>query len=227
MRDWRWLEGLQQQPVIAVMRSPSVAVGERMAAAAIAGGLSYLEVTWTSDRPGVLIERLRRLFPEVQIGAGTVMTGEAVTEAIAAGAQFLFSPHLDESLLEMAIAAEVPMIPGALTPTEIVQAWQAGATAVKVFPIAAMGGGQYLRSLQVPLAGIPLIPTGGVTQESAPAFFEAGAVAVGVSTGLFAPSDLAAENWQAIEARSRAWREIYPLSTPARRLTLYSKNWSE
>lgn len=183
-----------------------------MAAAAIAGGLSYLEVTWTSDRPGVLVERLRRLFPEVEIGAGTLMTREAVAEAIASGAQFLFSPHLDLNLLEMAMAAEVPMIPGALTPTEIIQAWQAEATAVKVFPISAVGGVQYLRSLQVPLAGIPLIPTGGVTQETAPAFFEAGAVAVGVSTGLFAPSDIAAENWQAIEARSQAWQGIYPLS---------------
>ena len=193
------------------MRSPSLVVGERMAAAAIAGGLSYLEVTWTSDRPGVLIERLRRLFPEVQIGAGTLMTREAMAEAIAAGAQFLFSPHLDVSLLEMAIAAGVPMIPGALTPTEIIEAWQAGATAVKVFPISAVGGVQYLRSLQVPLGGIPLIPTGGVTQETAPVFFEAGAVAVGVSTGLFAPSDMAGENWSSVEARSLAWRGIYPL----------------
>lgn len=212
MRDWRWLEGLQQKPVIAVLRSPSLVVGERMAAAAIAGGLSYLEVTWTSDRPGVLIERLRRSFPEVQIGAGTLMTGEAVAEAIAAGAQFLFSPHLDVNLLQVAMAAGVPMIPGALTPTEIIRAWQAGATAVKVFPIAAVGGLQYLRSLQVPLAGIPLIPTGGVTQESAPALLQAGAVAVGVSTGLFAPSDIAAENWSGVEARSRDWRRIYPLS---------------
>lgn len=210
MRDWRWLEGLQQKPVIAVMRAPSLMVGERMAAAAIAGGLSYLEVTWTSDRPGVLVERLRRSFPHAQIGAGTVMTRAAVAEAIAAGAQFLFSPHLDVSLLEMAIAAGVPMIPGALTPTEIIQAWQAGATAVKVFPISAVGGVQYLRSLQVPLGGIPLIPTGGVTQETAPAFFEAGAVAVGVSTGLFAPSDIARENWSSVEARSRVWREMYP-----------------
>lgn len=181
-----------------------------MAAAAIAGGLSYLEVTWTSDRPGVLVERLRRSFPQVQIGAGTLMTREAVAEAIAAGAQFLFSPHWDLSLLEMAIAAGVPMIPGALTPTEIIQAWQAGATAVKVFPISAVGGVQYVRSLQIPLAGIPLIPTGGVSQETAPGFFEAGAVAVGVSTGLFAPADIAAENWQEIEARSQAWRGICP-----------------
>ncbi len=191
------------------MRAPSLRLGERMAAAAIAGGLSYLEVTWTSDRPGVLVERLRRSFPHAQIGAGTVMTRAAVGEAIAAGAQFLFSPHWDLSLLEMAIAAGVPMIPGALTPTEIIQAWQAGATAVKVFPISAVGGVQYVRSLQVPLGGIPLIPTGGVTQETAPAFFEAGAVAVGVSTGLFAPSDIAGENWSSVEARSRAWGEIH------------------
>ncbi|WP_159789664.1 bifunctional 4-hydroxy-2-oxoglutarate aldolase/2-dehydro-3-deoxy-phosphogluconate aldolase [Sodalinema gerasimenkoae] len=210
MTDWRWLEELKQKPVIAVIRAPSLALGERMAAATIAGGLSYLEVTWTSDRPTSLIQRLRERFPHCQVGAGTLMSQRDLAEAIAAGAQFLFSPHLDVTLLEQAIAAEIPMIPGALTPTEIIQAWQAGATAVKVFPISAMGGVSYLRSLQVPLGGIPLIPTGGVTWERAPDFLEAGAVAVGVSTGLFPPSDIAAENWQEVEARSRRWRGLYP-----------------
>ena len=181
-----------------------------MAGAAIAGGLSYLEVTWTSDRPTSLIQRLRERFPHCQVGAGTLMTPQELQEAIAAGAQFLFSPHYQFPLLEQAMAAGVPMIPGALTPTEIIQAWQAGATAVKVFPISAMGGVQYLRSLQVPLRGIPLIPTGGVTWETAPAFLNAGAVALGVSTDLFPPSDLAAENWSEVEARSRRWQGLYP-----------------
>ncbi|NMG57533.1 bifunctional 4-hydroxy-2-oxoglutarate aldolase/2-dehydro-3-deoxy-phosphogluconate aldolase [Geitlerinema sp. P-1104] len=210
MTDWRWLEGLKQKPVIAVIRAPSLRLGERMAAAAIAGGLSYIEVTWTSDRPTSLIQRLRERFPHCQIGAGTLMTVQELQEAIAAGAQFLFSPYYQSTLLDQAIAAGVPMIPGALTPTEIIQAWQAGATAVKVFPISVMGGVQYLRSLQVPLRGIPLIPTGGVTWETAPAFFEAGAMAVGVSTALFSPSDITREDWSSVEARSQQWQELYP-----------------
>ena len=93
---------------------------------------------------------------------------------------------------------------GALSPTEIVTAWQAGATCVKVFPVQAVGGAAYIRSLQGPLSQIPLIPTGGVTLENAKRFLEAGAVAVGLSGDLFPQAAIATEDWQAVTARSQA-----------------------
>jgi 2-dehydro-3-deoxyphosphogluconate aldolase / (4S)-4-hydroxy-2-oxoglutarate aldolase len=122
-------------------------------------------------------------------------------EAIASGAQFLFTPHVSPALIEMAIAAQIPIIPGALTPTEIVTAWQAGATCVKVFPIQAMGGAEYLRSLRAPLGDLPLIPTGGVTVENARTFLEAGAIAVGLSGQLFPQAAIEQADWQAITAQ--------------------------
>ena len=94
-------------------------------------------------------------------------------------------------LIEAAITAEIPIIPGALTPTEIITAWQSGATAVKVFPIQPIGGVSYLQVLQGPIGQIPLIPTGGVTVDNAPDFLAAGAVAVGLAGSLFPPAEIA------------------------------------
>jgi 2-dehydro-3-deoxyphosphogluconate aldolase / (4S)-4-hydroxy-2-oxoglutarate aldolase len=123
-------------------------------------------------------------------------------EAIASGAQFLFSPHVDSAMIQVAVNQDVPIIPGAMTPTEIVNAWNQGASCVKVFPVQAVGGVNYIKSLQGPLGEIPLIPTGGVTLENAPEFIQAGAIAVGLSGQLF-PERLVREgNWQAIASHA-------------------------
>ncbi|HEY9815769.1 MAG TPA: bifunctional 4-hydroxy-2-oxoglutarate aldolase/2-dehydro-3-deoxy-phosphogluconate aldolase, partial [Candidatus Obscuribacterales bacterium] len=185
MDEQAWLKELTCSRAIAVIRAPSLDIGYRMAQAVAAGGMRMLEVTWTSDRPGDLIQRLREDLPTCCVGAGTVLHPTAFSQAIAAGAQFLFSPHTDLDLLRWAIAHQVPMVPGALSPNEIMAAWQAGATTVKVFPVQAMGGAAYIRSLQGPLGHIPLIPTGGVTLQHAAELLTAGAIAVGVSGQLF------------------------------------------
>jgi 2-dehydro-3-deoxyphosphogluconate aldolase/(4S)-4-hydroxy-2-oxoglutarate aldolase len=100
--------------------------------------------------------------------------------------------------VECALKHDLPVVPGALTPNEIMMAWQAGATAVKVFPISTAGGPAYIRNLQGPLSHIPLLPTGGVTLENAAALIEAGAIGVGLSSSLFPKSAIAQENWQSI-----------------------------
>jgi 2-dehydro-3-deoxyphosphogluconate aldolase/(4S)-4-hydroxy-2-oxoglutarate aldolase len=136
-----------------------------------------------------------------------VLTVQDVEQAIAAGAQFLFSPHTQPQLIHAASAQGIPIIPGALSPTEIVTAWQAGATGVKVFPIKAVGGASYIRCLQGPLGHIPLIPTGGVTLDNATEMLAAGAIAVGLSSSLFPKTLVQAQDWPTITARSQAFMQ--------------------
>jgi 2-dehydro-3-deoxyphosphogluconate aldolase/(4S)-4-hydroxy-2-oxoglutarate aldolase len=203
MANEAWLAALQQHSAIAVIRSPSLTIGASMAQAVAAGGIRLVEVTWKSDRPTELIHHLRQVLPQCWIGAGTLMTVDEMKAAIAAGAQFLFSPHTNAALIQTAIAHSIPVIPGALSPSEIVQAWQLGASSVKVFPVQAMGGADYIRSLQGPLGQIPLIPTGGVTLDNATSMLEAGAIAVGLSGQLFPPDAIAAEAWDRITQQAQ------------------------
>lgn len=173
-----------------------------MAEAVAAGGMRLIEVTWDSDRPTELIQELRHL-PNCVVGAGTLLTTGQVEAAIAAGATFLFTPHVNLALIERAREANVPIIPGALSPSEIVMAWQAGAACVKVFPVEAMGGVRYIQSLRSPLAAIPLIPTGGVTVDNARALIDAGAIAVGLSSALFPQEAIKTATWSIITQRAQ------------------------
>lgn len=206
--DVSWLQHLRQHRAIAVIRSPDMQMGAQMAQAVAAGGMRLIEITWTSAHAADLIAQLRTELAACQIGAGTLLDREQLKAAIAAGAQFLFSPHTDPALIQLAVEQGIPMIPGALTPTEIVTAWQAGASSVKVFPIQAVGGASYIQSLQGPLGSIPLIPTGGVTVENAASFLQAGAVAVGLSGRLFSDRALSHQDWDAVTLQARHLVEV-------------------
>ncbi len=198
-----WLSQLQKHRAIAVIRAPKIELGQQMAMAVASGGMQLIEITWNSDRAGELISQLRSELPACTIGTGTLFNVQQLQEAIAFGAQFLFTPHVDPPMIEAAIEQDIPIIPGAMTPTEIVTAWSQGASCVKVFPVQAVGGANYIKSLQGPLSQIPLIPTGGVTLENAKEFLQAGAIAVGLSGELF-PKKLVTEgNWQAIASGAK------------------------
>lgn len=200
----RWLTLLARHRAIAIIRATSVSQGVSMASAAAAGGFRLIEVTWTNNAaPGDMTQAIRQALPHCIVGAGSVLTPTDLQAAIAAHSQFCFAPHTDAQLIEIAQARSLPMVTGAMTPTEIVMAWRAGAAGVKVFPISALGNAAYIRNLQGPLGPIPLIPTGGVTSESAPELIAAGAIAVGLSTALFPRSEVNRGDWAAIEARSR------------------------
>lgn len=173
-----------------------------MAQAVAAGGIKLIEITANSDRSWELIELLRAELPDCSIGTGTVLSLADVCNASACGAEYIFTPHLDLSLIQAATTAAIPIVPGALTPTEIISAWQSGATAVKVFPIQAVGGVNYLQVLQGPIGQIPLIPTGGVTVTNAADFLAAGAVAVGLAGSLFPQSEIVLEDWQSMRDRA-------------------------
>lgn len=188
---------------IAVIRASQLELGRQMALAMASGGIELIEITWNSANASELITKLRSELPECTIGTGTLLNLEQLDNAISAGAQFLFTPHVDPTMIQVAVAENIPIIPGALSPTEIVTAWNYGATCVKVFPVQAVGGASYIKSLQGPLGHIPLIPTGGVTLKNAQEFLQAGAIAVGLSSELFPKQFVETGNWQAISQQAK------------------------
>jgi 2-dehydro-3-deoxyphosphogluconate aldolase/(4S)-4-hydroxy-2-oxoglutarate aldolase len=149
-----------------------------------AAGIPVVEITLTV--PGALnvVTELAKRYPNVAVGAGTVLDEESACRAIDAGARFLTSPGFVPGVVAYANKADVVVLPGALTPTEVIAAWKAGSDFVKIFPLAPIGGVQYVRALKVPLPQIPLIATGGVNQVTAFDFILAGVSAIGVGTEL-------------------------------------------
>ena len=198
-----WLTLLKRHPAIAIIRAADIETGLSMAKAAASGGFELIEVAWNRNvDPPQLMAKIRQALPDCMVGAGSLLDQGDLVSAIASGAEFCFTPHTDIELIEGAITQNIPLVAGAMTPTEIVTAWRSGAASVKIFPISTLGNAAYIRSLQDPLNSIPLIPTGGVTSESAPALLAAGAVAVGLSTALFPLAEVARGDWAAIETRS-------------------------
>ena len=198
MNHQSWLTLLKKHRAIAVIRSCEKELAWQMASSVAAGGIQFIEITWNTHKAAELIAGLRSEFPSFSIGTGTLLNLEQLQQAIDCGAQFLFTPHTDVAMIKTAVDAGVPIVPGAFSPTEIVTAWQAGATCVKVFPISALGDAAYLKSLQGPLGHIPLIPTGGVTLENAKVFIDAGAIAVGLAGDLFPKHLVENRDWRAI-----------------------------
>ena len=198
-----WLNLLQQHRIIAVVRADNAVIAREIALAAAAGGIKLIEIAWNTDRAESLIPKLQQELPDCKIGAGTVLDIDSAERAIACGCSFLFTPHTNLDLISKGLENNVPVIAGALTPTEILTAWQAGASAVKVFPIKVGGGVDYLKCLQPILCDIPLIPTGGVTLQNAAQFLAAGAIAVGISSDLFSAEVIAENDWTTIIARSQ------------------------
>src|SRR5229473_1980056 len=165
-------------------------------------------MTMTVPRAVQVIETLSaRYGNEAIVGAGTVLDAETARACILAGAQFIVSPALNLETIACCREHDVAVMPGALTPTEIVQAWKAGADFVKVFPAGAMGGASYLKSLKAPLPQIELVPTGGVTLANAAGFIEAGAAAVGVGADLVDVSAIRAGQPAKITEAARAFLE--------------------
>jgi len=171
--------------LIPVVRATSAAEAIKVAEIIAGCGVPIFEITLTVPGAVNVIEQLcRRFGDEVLIGAGTVLDPEAASECVTAGARFIVSPSLNLETIRFCNTREIPVFPGALTPTEVVTAWQAGADAVKVFPASAVGGPSYLRALKAPLPQIKLVPTGGVSLATAKDFIAAGAWALGVGSDL-------------------------------------------
>jgi 2-dehydro-3-deoxyphosphogluconate aldolase/(4S)-4-hydroxy-2-oxoglutarate aldolase len=171
--------------IIPVVRAQSADEAMMAIDAIREGGVSLLEITMTVPGAVQLIEKVaKRYGAEALVGAGTVLDAETARACVDAGAQFVVSPSLNLETIEVCRAHDVAVLPGALTPTEVVNAWNAGADFVKVFPAGAVGGPSYLKALKAPLPHIELVPTGGVSLKTAADFIEAGASALGVGADL-------------------------------------------
>ena len=184
------LQRIHEVGVVPVVRAASPEEAIQVIEAIKSGGLAILEITMTVPNAVKVIEEVAsRYGDEVLVGAGTVLDPETARDCILAGARFVVSPSLNTRTIEFCQQSSIAVFPGALTPTEVVTAWQAGADAVKVFPCGAVGGAKYLASLKAPLPQIEMIPTGGVSLSTAAGFIAAGAFALGVGADLV---DLAA-----------------------------------
>ncbi|AXC14654.1 4-Hydroxy-2-oxoglutarate aldolase [Acidisarcina polymorpha] len=175
---------IEQCGVIPVIRGSSFEEALALVHAIEAGGITVFEITMTVPNALDVLKELERADSSGLIGAGTVLDAETARACISAGARFVVSPAFDAATVELCHRYGVPCFPGALTPTEVVRAWQSGASAVKIFPCSAMGGARYIQSLKAPLPQVRMIPTGGISVASAHEFLNAGAFALGVGADL-------------------------------------------
>ncbi|WAS04645.1 bifunctional 4-hydroxy-2-oxoglutarate aldolase/2-dehydro-3-deoxy-phosphogluconate aldolase [Gloeomargaritales cyanobacterium VI4D9] len=205
MRFADWLHDLQRYRVIGVVRAGEPQLAYQRGAVLAQAGIRLIEITWDCPEAHTIIPRLQVAYPDCRVGTGTILTQADLQAALAVGVDFVFTPHTDRELLQTSLAAGVPLVPGAFTPTEIVQAYQWGAPAVKVFPIGSVGGASYLRQLRAPLGHIPLIPTGGVTRANAGEMLAAGAIAVGLSRDLFPEPWFSQGNWAGLQGELAVW----------------------
>jgi len=188
-----------------VIRAPDAKLALRAAEAVLAGGISVFEITMTvPDALAAIAALAERLGARAIVGAGTVLDADTAHRCVDAGAAFIVSPGFDPATVAAAHARGVPAMPGALTPTEVIAAWKAGADMVKVFPASALGGPSYLRALRGPLPDVKLMPTGGVNAANAADYIAAGAVALGVGSELVDTAALAAGRDEVVTERARA-----------------------
>ncbi len=202
------LQQIRSIGVVPVVRAESADQALDLAAAIAAGGVSVLEITMTVPGAIQVIARLAKDRPDILVGAGTVLDPETARICMLEGAQFIVSPALNVRTIELCQRYDIAVLPGALTPTEVVTAWQSGADVIKVFPASAMGGAKYLRALKAPLPQIEVIPTGGCSLTTAEEYLAAGAFALGVGAELADVKALAAGQAAKVTETARRYIEI-------------------
>ncbi len=199
---------VRQERLIGIIRTSTAEEAEKTARACIKGGIRLVEITLTTPEALRVIQTLSTL-PDICIGAGSVLDSEMAREAIAYGARYIISPHTDPEIIQVCEEEDIFVAAGALTPTEVIQAWNLGADVVKVFPAKAVGGPEYIRALKAPLPFIELLPTSGVNLENCEAYLEAGVMAVGITEALVDQEAIRAGEWQ--EICERAWQFVAKL----------------
>jgi 2-dehydro-3-deoxyphosphogluconate aldolase / (4S)-4-hydroxy-2-oxoglutarate aldolase len=221
--------------IIPVLRASSSQEAQFAADALAAGGIPIVEVTTTVSGGIEILRDAAKNLPKVLVGAGNVLGEENVKGALEAGAEFVVTPGLDLRTIEYALREKKFIMTGALTPTEVITAWQAGSDFIKVFPCAQVGGPQYIRALLGPFPDVLLVPTGGVNLRSAAEFITAGAVALGVGAELVQKAALkshahdvirdAARKFLAVVQEARTWAasgDMLPARNPRHARSLHS-----
>ena len=202
-------ETLERVGLIPVLRARNASQAHALVQAMLAGGITVVEVTMTVPGAVDLIKELKNEYgSRLLLGSGTVTNAAQADATIEAGAEFVVSPSLHLEVIALTKARKKLSIPGALTPTEVITAWDAGADYVKIFPCSAMGGASYLKSLLAPFPHLKLIPTGGVTHHTAASFLEAGARALGVGSDLVNLAAIDEGRPEIITAAARAYLKV-------------------
>jgi len=200
---------IEKSGIMPVLRARSAEEAHALVEALVAGGIAVMEVTMTVPGAVVLLRALKKEFGhKLLLGSGTVTDAEQAAATIDAGAEFVVSPSFHPEVVATTKALGKVSIPGALTPTEVITAWRAGADYVKIFPCSAVGGAGYLRALLAPFPELKLIPTGGVTLAKAADFLKAGARALGVGTDLVNPKAIEDGKPERVTETARAYLEV-------------------
>jgi 2-dehydro-3-deoxyphosphogluconate aldolase/(4S)-4-hydroxy-2-oxoglutarate aldolase len=195
---------IEDAGIVVVVRAPSPEIAIRAVDALLTGGLSIFEITLTVPNARSVIQSLAARFKDAAVvGAGTVLSADEVRMSVDAGAQFIVSPGLDLTTIDAAHALDVAVVPGALTPTEVITATKADADMVKIFPCSAVGGAKYLKALKGPLPRVKLLPTGGISVSNAHEFIAAGAAAIGIGSELVDVAALKEDRDTELSARAR------------------------
>ena len=195
--------------IIPIVRAPSAEVASSAARAVLDAGIDVLEITMTVPNAIDLLRKLRReIGRDVLLGAGTVLDATMARDCIDAGVQFIVAPGFDQETIRACHVLDKPCMPGALTPTEVIAAWKAGADMVKIFPCSAVGGASYLRALKAPLPQVKMLPTGGVDLTTAADFIRAGAAALGVGASVVNLELLSREGPRAVTERCQRLVEV-------------------
>ncbi|HUO83979.1 MAG TPA: bifunctional 4-hydroxy-2-oxoglutarate aldolase/2-dehydro-3-deoxy-phosphogluconate aldolase [Thermoanaerobaculia bacterium] len=210
------LDQIRQEAIIGVVREENEADAEALATAYADGGLRIIEITFTTPHALALITRLVDLYSPigVTIAAGTVRSAEDAAEALNAGAGVLVSPHTDQGVISYALDHDVVCIAGASTPTEIIHAWEAGASIVKVYPARHLGGPDYIRTIRQPIRNITMLAGGPVEIDEIDAYLSSGAVAVNMGGAFTAPDLVRSKNWEEIARRIAAARGVVESRVP-------------
>lgn len=200
------LQRIRQEKVIALIRADSADSLLDCARALAAGGLTCIELTMTTPNAIQMTAQVSRELPDVMLGLGTVLDAATAREGVAAGAKFIVTPALRPTVIAACKELGVPVLSGALTPTEAYSAHELGADVIKIFP-AEFFGPAYIKSLKAPFPKIEFLPTGGVTPETVGDFLRAGAFATAAGSALVQPAALKSRDWAAITARARQFVE--------------------
>jgi len=198
------MRAVEETGVVAIVRLDDLTSAAHVVRALVDGGISCVEFTLTNRHAIGALEAARAANPDTVLGAGTVLDAESARAAILGGAQFIVSPTVRAETIALCRRYSIPCMIGALTPTEILTAWELGADYVKVFPASAVGP-RYFREVRGPLPQVKLVPTGGVTAENTAEFIRNGAVAVGVGSNIVSADIVRASDWASITGRARAF----------------------
>lgn len=203
-----FMEELRAAKLVAIIRGIAREDGEAATDAMIAGGFRFLEITMNTDGAARLIHQIKTKHGDnVRVGAGTVLDQKMAKEALEAGAEYLVSPHFDHFITDYALSKGVEVWPGALTPSEIHNAYASGATAVKVFPAGFMGAG-YIKNIRGPFHHIPMMVTGGINERNLRDFLKAGAFSAGIGGDVCDVEQIRAGNFHLIQERAEMYTKL-------------------